>query len=187
MPQKPKIDLTDKKALVAAFNKHPQEMWASFGTAPKFNDYNVNNVIDYIENVIKKEKVYISPQKKEEIFSTLHKYGNDGKRAMQYISNLFLRGAGLGLRDHQEKLLRNVIREEIRSILKERDMDTKFVEKQWNDTNSTDEKNHFFKKFRGSGFPWNITTKKDEIMGQSFKELPKDVQKAWEYYITKMK
>lgn len=117
--QKPHVDLTDKKALVAAFNKHPQDLWASFGTAPLFKDYNVNNVIDYIESVIKKDSVHISPEKKEEIFTNLQKFGNNGKKAMQYIGNVFLRGTGLGLRDHQEKLLRQVIREEIKKILKE--------------------------------------------------------------------
>jgi hypothetical protein len=113
------VDLTDKNALVAAFKKHPEELWASFGTAPLFKDYDVNKVVDYIESVIKKDKVYISPEKKDEILNTLKKYGRDGRKAMQYITNLFLKGAGLGLKENQEKLLRNVIREEIKRILNE--------------------------------------------------------------------
>ncbi|GJQ43825.1 MAG: hypothetical protein JETCAE03_33230 [Ignavibacteriaceae bacterium] len=184
--QKPHVDLTDKKALVAAFNKHPQDLWASFGTAPLFKDYNVNNVIDYIESVIKKDSVHISPEKKEEIFINLQKFGNNGRKAMQYIGNVFLRGAGLGLRDHQEKLLRQVIREEIKNVLKEKDLGIKYSEQQWNKDDSEEEKQHFFKKFRGLGHPWKITTDK-KILGLSFKELPSDIQKAWDYYIHKMK
>jgi len=120
MPQQQKhIDLTDKKALVAAFKKHPEDLWASFGTAPTYKDYDVNKVIDYIESVIKRDNVHISDKKKEEIFSTLHKFGKGGKKALQYIGNVFLRGAGLGLNDNKEELLRQVIREEIRKIIKE--------------------------------------------------------------------
>jgi len=266
MPKPKRIDLTDKKALVSAFKKHHEELWASFGTAPLYKDYDVNKVIEFINNIIEKEHAHISPQKKDEIFLTLQKYGNDVKRAMQYIANVFLRGSGLGLNDHQEKLLRNVIKEEIRKTLKEENFigntfkafkkiraeapgrgidftevvgkvqkidgnkvyietptkniyiiskadflnknkfknesvlkedvpelhksnasSIKYAEGYWDDQDSEDEKNHFFKKFKGLGFPWNITTKRDKIMGKSFKELPKPVQQAWEYYIHKMK
>jgi len=256
MPTQKHIDLTDKKALVAAFKKHHNDLWSSFGTAPLFKDYNVNNVMDFIDSVIEKEKVSISPQKKEEIFNTL-KQKNNAKSALQYIANVFLKGAGLGLNEKapdfakqlqnkqksitglKDKLskagqtpkvgpaqdlkkniyksqlgaaqsgaetiklkkkqadkkklsenfedkLRAVIRETIREILNEKDLGLKYSEKQWNSENSTEEKAHFFKKFRGLGHPWNITTDK-KILGQSFNELPQDVQKAWDYYIHKMK
>jgi len=81
--------------------------------------------------------------------------------------------------------LRNIIREEIRRIIKERDLGIKFVEKQWND-DEADERKRFLKKFSNSSFKFK-SFKPEKFIGQSFKELPSDVQKAWEYYITKMK
>lgn len=263
MPIKKNIDLTDRDALVAAFKREGEKIWEPFGTAPLYKDYDYNNVEDYINKVIEKYKVSISPEKKTEIFNNLKKFGHDGKKALQYIANVFLKGAGLGLNDNTikekapdfakqlqskqksitgfkdklskasqnptkigpaqdlkkniyknqlsaaqsgaetvklkkkqadkkklvgelEEQLRFAIREIIKEIISE-DANLKYAEKQWDNQDSTDEKNNFFKKFRGLGFPWNITTKRDEIMGKSFKELPKDVQKAWEYYIHKMK
>jgi len=264
MPTQRHIDLTDKKALVAAFNKHHNDLWSSFGTAPLYKDYDPNNVINFIDSIIEKEKASISPQKKEEIFNTLKQKGKNPKLALTYIANVFLKGAGLGLNDsivkekmpdfqkqlqskqksiagfkdklskasqnptkigpaqdlkkniyknqlsaaqsgaetiklkkkqadkkklvgELEEQLRLAIRTIIKEIIAEADSNIRYAEKQWDSQDSADEKNHFFKKFRGLGHPWNITTKRDEIIGKSFKELPKDVQKAWEYYIHKMK
>jgi len=120
MPQqKPKIDLTNKNSLSGWLKAHSNELWKAFGTGPLYKDYNPNNVIDFIENGIKKDNVYISPEKEKEVINTIKQKGRNVKLAMQYISNLFLRGAGLGLRDSKEELLRKVIKEEIKRILKE--------------------------------------------------------------------
>jgi len=114
-----RVDLTDKGALVAAFNKHHTDLWAAFGTAPLYKDYDTNRLLDFIDALIKKENVHISPEKKEEIFDNIKKKGKNVKLVLQYVANVFLKGAGLGLGESKEQLLRKVIREEIRVIIRE--------------------------------------------------------------------
>jgi len=167
-----RVDLTDKNALVAAFNKNHKDLWAAFGTAPLYKDYDTNRLLDFIESLIKKENVHISPEKKEEIFDNIKKKGKNVKLVLQYVANVFLKGAGLGLGESTESRLRSFIREEIRRILAEKDLGERGSEKMWN--SDFEEKTDFLKKIN-----------KQKFIGLSFKELPGSVQKAWEDYITK--
>ena len=173
MAKKPqqRIDLTDKKALVAAFKKHHNEMWKAFGTAPQYKDYDPNKLMAWIDDVIKKEGAHISDHKKKEIFDIIKQKGSNVKLAMQYIVNLFLKGAGLGLNENQEKLLRKVIREEIKRILTLKEK-VEYAEEQWNDEpDSQEEKKKFLK------------SKYNKFQGASFRELPSSIQNAWRKYI----
>ncbi len=117
--EKPKIDLTTKNSLSAWLKNHAKELWNAFGSPPTFKDYDPNKIIDFIKNGIEKDDVSISPEKEKEVIDNIKSKGKNGRAAMQYVSNLYLRGAGLGLRDQKEELLRQLIREEIRKILKE--------------------------------------------------------------------
>lgn len=115
--EKPKIDLTNKNSLVAWLKNHAKELWNAFGSPPTFKDYDPQKVIDFIKNGIEKDNVYISPDKEKEVIDTIKSKVRNGRAAMQYVSNLYLRGAGLGLRDQKEELLRQIIREIIEGEL----------------------------------------------------------------------
>src|SRR3990167_5872194 len=115
MPQ----DLTKYNSFSAWLQKQKDKLWQNFGHAPLFKDYDPNKIIDFIQNGIKQDHVSISPEKEKEVINTIKAKGKNFQAAARYISNLYLKGAGLSMYEQQDKLLRQVIRKEIKKVLNE--------------------------------------------------------------------
>ncbi len=103
------IQLTEKQQDLSKFNsftnwfgKHAQQIWQLFGKPPTYREYDPKKLINFMNSSLSDERVSISDDKKREIFGNIMKFGNNGIKTLQYLSNSFLKGSSLGLTEKEE-------------------------------------------------------------------------------------
>ena len=92
--QKPKVDLSKFNSLTKLIADHSVDIQEQFGKAPKYSEYNWENVFNYLVNIIKTENYYVSETWIQKLRDGLIKYKNYPIGAYQFIYSIFLSGTG---------------------------------------------------------------------------------------------
>ena len=94
-------DLTGYNSLVGYMQKHSEDLWNAFGTPPLYKDYDYNRLMSFIRMGIEEGEIQISGEKLLEVYGRIERNKNNVKQTLEYIKNMYLKGAGLSFKDNK--------------------------------------------------------------------------------------